>query len=80
MPVPYRAARQARDRWRWLRRALGVTPQALDYFMHPTQYDTTNAARDLAPARIAVPRFDEYLHTLVEFMRAHPEIGVSGLN
>ena len=80
VPVPYRAARRALDRWRWLRGAMGVSPQALDYFVHPTRYDTTNASRDLAPARITVPRFDEYLHTLVEFMRTHPGIGVTGMN
>ncbi len=80
VPVPYTAARRALERWRGLRRALGVSPQALDYLVHPTQYDTTNATRDLAPARIAVPRFDEYLHKLVEFMRQHPEIGVAGMN
>jgi thioester reductase-like protein len=79
VPVPYQVARRMLDRSRWLRRQLGVTPQLLDYFMHPTQYDTANASRDLAPGRIAVPRFDDYLHKLVEFMKGHPEIGVSGM-
>jgi len=79
VPVPYQVARRMLDQSRWLRRQLGVTPQLLDYFMHPTQYDTANASRDLAPGRIAAPRFDDYLHKLVEFMKGHPEIGVSGM-
>ncbi len=63
----------------WLRRLVRVSPQALDDFVHPTRYDTTNASRDLAPGRVAVPRFSAYVDRLVEFMKAHPEIGSAGL-
>ena len=79
VPVPYRLARYELEHVRWLRRLLGVSPQALDYFVHPTQYDTTNASRDLAPGRVVVPRFSSYIDRLVEFMKAHPEIGTAGL-
>ena len=79
VPVPYRLARHELEHVLWLRRLLGVSPQALDYFVHPTRYDTTNATRDLAPGRIAVPRFNSYVDRLVEFMTAHPEIGSAGL-
>jgi thioester reductase-like protein len=79
LPVPYRLARRALADVGWLRRWLGVSPQALDYFVHPTRYDTTNAVRDLAPGRIAVPHFSAYVDRLVAFMKAHPEIGVRGI-
>jgi thioester reductase-like protein len=79
VPVPYRLARHELEHVTWLRRLLRVSPQALDYFVHPTQYDTTNASRDLAPGRVAVPRFNAYVDRLVEFMQAHPEIGSAGL-
>ena len=79
VPVPYRLARHELEHVRWLRRLVRVSPQALDYFVHPTRYDTTNASRDLAPGRVAVPRFSAYVDRLVEFMKAHPEIGSAGL-
>ncbi len=79
VPVPYRLARHELEHVRWLRRLVGVSPQALDYFVHQARYDTTNASRDLAPGRVAVPRFSTYVDRLVEFMKAHPEIGSAGL-
>jgi thioester reductase-like protein len=74
VPVPYGAARRALANVGWLRRAIGVSPEALDYFVHPTRYDTTNAIRDLAPGRIAVPRFSAYVDRLVTYMKEHPEV------
>lgn len=79
VPVPYRLARYELEHVRWLRRLLGVSPQALDYFVHETRYDTTNASRDLAPGRVAVPRFNAYVDRLVDFMKAHPEVSTAGL-
>ena len=52
-----------------------IPAEAVDYFAHPTDYDTTNTQRDLAGSGIALPRFRGYLPRLVEFVRAHPEIG-----
>ena len=34
VPVPYRLARHELEHVRWLRRLVGVSPQALDYFVH----------------------------------------------
>lgn len=79
VPVPFRLARHELEHVPWLRRLLGVTPQALDYFMPGATYDTTCATRDLAPGHITVPRFAAYASRLVEFMRAHPEVGTVGL-
>jgi thioester reductase-like protein len=52
-----------------------IPPGAVDYFVHPTLYDTTNAQRDLATSGIKVPRLLDYAPRLVEYFRAHPEIG-----
>ena len=79
VPVPYRLARHELEHVRWLRRLVGVSPQALDYFVHQARFDTTNASRDLAPGRVAVPRFNSYVDRLVEFLKAHPEISTAGL-
>ena len=52
-----------------------IPPAAVDYFNHPTSYDTANARAALAAAGIAVPRLRDYVENLVAFVRAHPEIG-----
>ncbi len=58
---------------------LRIPPAAVNYFTQPTVYDTTNAQRDLAGSGISVPRFGDYAPRLVEFARAHPEIGAAGM-
>jgi len=56
-------------------RLMRIPPAAVDYFNHPTSYDTTNARADLASSGIAVPRLRDYVGNLVKFVREHPEIG-----
>ena len=58
-----------------LYRLLRIPAAAVDYFMHPTEYDTANATADLAESGIVAPGLREYAPRLVEFVRKHPEIG-----
>jgi nucleoside-diphosphate-sugar epimerase len=58
---------------------LRIPAGAVNYFTHPTEYDTTNAQRDLAGSGIKVPRFSDYAPRLVEFFRAHPEISAAAM-
>lgn len=60
-------------------RLMRIPPAAVDYFVHPTEYDTTNATTDLAGSGIKAPRFRDYAPRLVEFVRAHPEIGSAAM-
>jgi nucleoside-diphosphate-sugar epimerase len=60
-------------------RLMRIPPAAVDYFVHPTRYDTTHATRDLAQAGIVAPRLQDYARTLVDFVRAHPEIGSAAM-
>jgi nucleoside-diphosphate-sugar epimerase len=60
-------------------RLMRIPPAAVDYFVHPTAYDTRNATADLAAAGIVAPSFREYAPRLVEFVRAHPEIGSAAM-
>jgi nucleoside-diphosphate-sugar epimerase len=62
-----------------LERLLRIPPAAVDYFVHPTSYDTTNASEALRAAGIRVPRFVDYAPRLVEFVRRHPEIGAAAM-
>ncbi|HSR41730.1 MAG TPA: SDR family oxidoreductase [Longimicrobiales bacterium] len=57
-----------------LERWLGIPRQALDYFSHPTDYDTSRAREDLAGTGIRVPRFADYVDRLVRFLREHPDL------
>lgn len=54
-------------------RLMRIPPAAVDYFVHPTTYDTTHATRDLGG--LTPPALRSYAVRLVEFARAHPEIG-----
>lgn len=58
---------------------LRIPSSAIDYFVLPTTFSTTNAQRDLAPSGISCPRFTEYSDRLVQFMRAHPEVGAAAM-
>jgi nucleoside-diphosphate-sugar epimerase len=60
-------------------RLLRIPPAAVDYFVHPTLYDTANATADLAGSGIAAPRLRDYMPKLVEFWRAHREIGSAAM-
>ncbi|HET7372199.1 MAG TPA: hypothetical protein VFJ20_02410, partial [Gemmatimonadaceae bacterium] len=58
-------------------RLLRIPSAAVDYFVHPTRYDTTNTRTDLGSLQI--PRFRDYLPNLVRFVRAHPEISAAAM-
>ncbi|HEX7420263.1 MAG TPA: SDR family oxidoreductase [Thermoanaerobaculia bacterium] len=58
-------------------RLMRIPSAAVDYFAHPTLYDTTNARTDLGS--LPIPSFRDYLPRLVEFASAHPEIGSAAM-
>ena len=53
---------------------LDIDADTLDYLDHPTRYACPNTQRGLAGSGIAVPPFESYVETLVEFVRENPEI------
>ena len=56
-----------------LERFLRIPASSVEYFVHPTHYDTTLASRDLAGSGVVCPRLPDYLPTLVSFLRDHAE-------
>jgi nucleoside-diphosphate-sugar epimerase len=60
-------------------RLLRIPSPAVDYFVHPTTYDTTNADAALSGSGIFVPRLADYAANLVIFAREHPEIGSAAM-
>lgn len=77
IPLPRVVAKAALDYVPGAYALLRIPSAAVDYFAHPTSYDTTNTTSDLGP--LTVPRFRDYLPRLVEFVRAHPEIGSAAM-
>ncbi|HWS73334.1 MAG TPA: SDR family oxidoreductase [Thermoanaerobaculia bacterium] len=77
IPLPKSVAKGALQYIPGVYRLMRIPPPAVDYFTHPTTYDTTNATRDLGDLR--VPRLRDYAPRLVEFARAHPEIGSAAM-
>lgn len=50
---------------------IGITPQMIDYFDHPSTYDTAQTEEALHGSGIACPRFPEYADRLVAFMESN---------
>ncbi|HVE78460.1 MAG TPA: SDR family oxidoreductase [Gemmatimonadaceae bacterium] len=60
-----------------LYRLMRIPPEAVDYFEHPTRYDTAAVTRDLAGTEVEVPPARSYIPRLVEFVRRNPrDVGV----
>jgi len=74
IPLPLRLAKAAIDRVPGVFALMKIPSSVVDYFVHPTEYTNIEAVRDLAGARATPPHVDEYLPTLVAFMRRHPDI------
>ncbi len=47
----------------------------IDYFVHPTRYDTRNAQADLSGSGIACPPLSSYADRMVAFVRGTPASG-----
>ncbi|MGE0639726.1 MAG: SDR family oxidoreductase [Thermoanaerobaculia bacterium] len=74
VPMPATVAKTAIDHLPGVYRLLGIPSSAVDYFQHPTFYDTAHADRDLGALGIRCPRLADYMPHLVSFMKDHPEI------
>ncbi|HVS31665.1 MAG TPA: SDR family oxidoreductase [Thermoanaerobaculia bacterium] len=77
VPLPRAVAKGALDHVPGMYRLMRIPSASVDYFVHPTEYDTTNLRRDLPGVKI--PNLRDYLPRLVEFVRAHPEIGSAAM-
>jgi thioester reductase-like protein len=60
-------------------RFIGIPASAVEYFVHPTHYDTTATERDLAGSGIACPPVPAYLPTLVRFMAEHRDADLGAM-
>jgi thioester reductase-like protein len=76
--LPQRLTTWALDHVAALERFVGIPARAVEYFVHPTHYETTGAVADLAPTGVTCPPVTDYLPNLVRFMAqlADAELGV----
>jgi hypothetical protein len=58
---------------------MAATPEAADYFAHPTIYLTEHRRADLAGSGIEPLPFRSYVDRLVAYMRSHPEVGSTAM-
>ena len=79
VPVPRKVATWAIDRVPGVDGVLRIPSSAVEYFTHPTFYDTTNASADLEGTGVSCPSIRDYLPTLVAFMRANPDISSAAM-
>jgi len=77
IPMPLVVAKASLDYVPGVYRLMQIPSAAVDYFCHPTLYDVTNTRSALGD--LSIPRFRDYLPRLVEFVRAHPEIGSAAM-
>ena len=79
IPLPLGLARMMIDHVPGVHRLLRIPSSAVDYFVHPTRYATTQADADLAPSGITCPSFSSYAPRLVRFMREHPDTSAAAM-
>jgi thioester reductase-like protein len=72
--VPLGPAKAALNYVPGLYRLLQIPANALDYFVLPTSYATTNTEADLAGTGIRVTPLAACLGPMAEFVRRHPEV------
>ena len=55
-------------------RVLGIAPELVDYFDHPSRYDNANTQAALAGTGITCPSLPEYAPKMVEYMQRHDDV------
>lgn len=78
-PAPKAAVRLALRRVPGMSRIYDLPDELLDYFDHPTQYDTTNASKALASTGITTPPVGPYVQRIVDFVRANPTVSSAAM-
>jgi nucleoside-diphosphate-sugar epimerase len=77
LPLGVKVAKFAIERVPGVYRLLRIPSSLIDYFVHPTRYDTRNASADLAGSGVACPPFTSYVDRMVAFVRANPGVGAA---
>lgn len=76
VPLPRRLTTWTLAHVQPVQRFVGIPADAVEYFVHPTHYDTAQTDADLAGSGVACPPVPDYLPNLVRFMEQHREANV----
>jgi thioester reductase-like protein len=79
IPLPLGMAKWSIERMPGVFELLRIPASSVDYFVHPTRYDTAVATTALQGSGITCPRFPDYAGALVRFMRANPDISSAAM-
>lgn len=79
IPIARGLAKALLDYVPGVHRLMRIPSAAVDYFVHPATYDTTNTLHALAGTGESVPRFREYLPKLIEFARQNPGVSAKAM-
>jgi thioester reductase-like protein len=79
VPLPLGVAKWSIERMPGVYRLLRIPSSAVDYFVHPTHYDTRHASADLASSGISCPPVPRYLPALVGFMQRHADVSAAAM-
>ncbi|MFP4229180.1 MAG: SDR family oxidoreductase [Salinivenus sp.] len=60
-------------------RTLGIAPELIDYFDHPSRYDASNTQAALDGTGIACPRLPDYAPAMIEYMKTHADTRSSAM-
>lgn len=52
----------------------GIAPELVDYFDHPSRYDSTHTQQALADTDITCPALSDYAPKMVEYLREHGDV------
>jgi thioester reductase-like protein len=77
VPLPVDLAKLAIEKVPGVYRLLRIPAPMIDYFVHPTRYDTRNAQADLSGSGIACPPLSSYVDRMVAFVRENPGVGAA---
>ena len=79
VPMPTGLAAFSIDHLPGVGRLLRVPSSTLEYLTHPTRYDTAATTALLAEVGVRCPSFAEHVGPMVDFFRAHPEVGSAAM-
>ncbi len=79
IPLPRALAKWAVGNVPGLEKWLKIPRLSLDYFVHPTHYDTSEAQNALEGSGISCPAFPTYSQKLVDYMQKSPDLRTKAL-
>lgn len=79
VPVPHFVLHSALEYLPFATDLTGITPDAVDYFTHPTHYLCENTLNDLKDTSIACPPLSAYVDKMVAFVKEHQDISAKAM-